>query len=302
MFGTPDYPGAGERSIHDFTPAELEERLEDVWSRGAPFDLLAEFSDLLVDEEANRHVAEFVRAKIRAAVDDPAVADRLCPADYPLGVRRLCVDTDYYETFNRPNVELVDLRETPIEAIVPEGIRTAAGVHELDVIVFALGFDAITGALLAVDIRGRDGASLNELWAEGPKEYLGLAIAGMPNLFTMTGPGSPSVISNMTVSIEQHVEWVARCIAEMEGAGVRVIEADPAAQDDWWGQVQEIANSTLLPNYDSWWTGANIAGKPRLFTPYLGGLVNYRRIIDEVAADGYRGFDLEGAALAAERS
>jgi cation diffusion facilitator CzcD-associated flavoprotein CzcO len=298
MFGTPDYPGAGERSIHTFTADELDEKLEDVWMRGAPFDLLAEFSDLLVDEEANRRVADFVRGKIRAVVDDPEVAARLSPSDYPLGVRRLCVDTNYYETFNRPNVELVDLREAPIEEIVPAGIRTAAGVHELDAIVFALGFDAITGALLAVDISGRDGVSLQELWADGPKEYLGLAIAGMPNLFTITGPGSPSVISNMTISIEQHVGWIASCIVAMERDEVRTIEPDPAAQEDWWGQVQEIANSTLLPKYDSWWTGANIAGKPRLFTPYLGGLVNYRRIIDEVADDGYRGFDLERSPLA----
>jgi cyclohexanone monooxygenase len=293
MFGMPDFPGAGRRSIHDFDDEELNAKLEEVWLRGAPFDLLAEFSDLLFDPEANARVAEWVRAKIRDVVEDPELADRLCPKGYPLGAKRLCVDSDYYATFTRDNVELVDVRANPIAEILPEGIGLEDGsVHELDVIVYALGFDGITGALLAVDIHGRGGASLQELWAEAPKTYLGLGIAGLPNLFTVTGPGSPSVISNMMISIEQHVAWIADCIAHLEANDVVTIEADPEAQETWFEGVQEIANATLIPKYDSWWTGANIPGKQKIFTPYLGGLAPYGQIIAEVAEDDYRGFVL----------
>jgi cyclohexanone monooxygenase len=303
MFGMPDFPGAGERSILDFSDAEFEAKMEEVWARGAPFDLLAEFSDLLFDADANARVAEWVRGKIRAAVDDPAVADLLCPSEYPLGAKRLCVDTDYYATFNRENVELVDVRANPIAAVVPQGIELADGtVHELDVIVYALGFDGITGALLAVDVHGRDGRSLRELWAEAPKTYLGLGIAGLPNLFTVTGPGSPSVISNMMISIEQHVAWIARCIGAMEARRVSAIEPSDDAQEKWFAEVQEIAGGTLIPKYDSWWTGTNIPGKQKVFTPYLGGLAPYGQIIDEVAADDYRGFELEQPTIATGRS
>jgi cation diffusion facilitator CzcD-associated flavoprotein CzcO len=232
-----------------------------------------------------------VRAKIRAIVRDPAVAEALCPRDYPIGTKRLCVDTGYYETFNRPNVTLVDLRRTPIEAITPTGVRTSDAGYPLDALVFATGFDAMTGALLNVDIRGRGGARLREAWAAGPRSYLGLMVAGFPSLFTVTGPGSPSVLSNMLVSIEQHVDWIADCLAHLRERGFAAIEPTAAAQDAWCAHVEEVGNSTLYPLASSWYMGANVPGKPRVFMPYVGGVGKYRQICDEVAAKGYDGFE-----------
>ena len=268
--------------------AEYEAR----WAKGGA-NFMHAFRDLPVDRAANDTAAEFVRAKIRAAVKDPATAEALCPTEYPIGTKRICLDTNYFETFNRDDVTLVNLRRTPIEAITPRGTRTSAAEHALDAIVFATGFDALTGSLLAVDIKGRGGVALRERWAEGPRNYLGLMVRGFPNLFTVTGPGSPSVLSNVVHSIEQHVDWIADCIGHMRAQDLVSIEPEPEAEQRWVEHVREVADTTLYPSAASWYMGANIPGKPRVFLPYIGGTKTYRRICDEVAGDGYRGFALE---------
>ena len=273
-------------------PEQQEHELERQWRAGG-FAMLGTFTDVLVDPAANELAAEFCRRKIRAKVADPAVAELLCPKDHPFGTKRLCVDTDYYETFNRENVTLVDIRHAPIEEITSRGLRTGGVEHVFDAIIFATGFDAMTGALLGIDIRGRNGVRLEDEWEAGPRTYLGLAMAGFPNLFAITGPGSPSVLTNMVVSIEQHVEWVADCIAHLRARGFGRIEASRDAQDEWVDHVNETAHQTLYPLANSWYMGANIPGKPRVFTPYVGSVGSYRRTCNEVAADGYRGFRLE---------
>jgi cyclohexanone monooxygenase len=261
------------------------------WQRGG-LGFAATYLDLLTNQDANDTAAEFFRAKIRGIVRDPAVADLLTPRTYPLGTKRLCVDTEYYATFNRDNVTLVDVRTAPIEEIVPDGLRTQAGTYVFDSLVFATGFDAMTGALLRIDIRGRGGMSLRDKWAEGPRTYLGLAVAGFPNLFAITGPGSPSVLSNMIVSIEQHVDWIADCLAYLRANSRAAIEATREAEDAWVAHVNELGHMTLYPRANSWYMGANVPGKPRIFMPYVGGVGTYRQRCDEVAARGYEGFTL----------
>ena len=248
------------------------------------------YSDLILDKEANDTAAEFVREKIRATVNDPAVAETLCPTSV-LGCKRLCVDTGYYETFNRANVTLVDLNARPIEEITPAGLRVRGEDYRFDAIILATGFDAMTGALNRIDIRGLGGRMLKEKWAAGPRTYLGLATAGFPNLFTITGPGSPSVLTNMLPSIEQHVEWIADCMAYLRNNGFGTIEPTLAAEDAWVSHVNEVANRTLYPTTDSWYLGANVPGKPRVFMPYIG-FPPYVRKCEEVAANGYEGFAL----------
>ena len=250
------------------------------------------FADLLVDPAANELAAEFLRGRIRALVHDPDVAEALSPRSYPYATKRPCLDTGYFETFNRADVELVDLHRTPIVTITPAGVRTTASEHALDAIVFATGFDAMTGPLLAIDIRGRGSTTLRAHWADGARTYLGLAVAGFPNLFTVTGPGSPSVLSNMMVSIEQHVEWIAECIAAVHGRGASRVEATAEAETAWVEHVAAVGALTLYPRADSWYTGANVPGKPRQLLPYAGGCGMYRDICDGVVADGYRGFDI----------
>jgi cyclohexanone monooxygenase len=281
----------GEQSALAVAPEERERQYEARWRRGG-LGFSATFADLLTSREANDTAAEFCRAKIRAIVRDPAVAEALLPRDYPLGTKRMCVDTGYYDTFNRDNVTLVDVRRAPIEAITARGVRTRDAEYAVDRIVLATGFDAMTGALLAIDIRGRGGATLREKWAAGPRSYLGLAIAGFPNLFTITGPGSPSVLSNMIVSIEQHVDWIADCLAHLRARGRDAIEATVEAEDRWVAHVNELGAATLYPAARSWYMGANIPGKPRVFMPYVGGVGAYRQICDEIAARGYEGFAL----------
>ena len=216
----------------------------------------------------------------------------LKPWDFPIGTKRLPLDTGYYETFNRPNVTLVDLKRTPIEEITAAGIRTSAAQHDLDMIVYATGYDALTGPLEALGIRGRGGLPLKDAWREGPRTYLGLAMPGFPNLFTITGPGSPSVLSNMPVSIEQHVEWIGDCLGAARERGADVIEATEAAANAWTDHVQQVASLTLHPKAASWYMGANIPGKPRLFLPYIGGVGPYRDRCAAVAANGYEGFTM----------
>ena len=271
-------------------PDEREREYEARWRRGG-LGFAATFPDLLTSREANETAAEFFRAKIRAIVRDPAVAAALTPRDYPVGTKRLCVDTNYYDTFNRDNVTLVDVRTSPIEAITADGVRTRDRAYTLDSLVFATGFDAMTGALLRIEVRGRGGQTLRAKWADGPRTYLGLTIAGFPNFFTITGPGSPSVLSNMIVSIEQHVDWIADCVESLRAQGRTAIEPTAEAENTWVAHVNEIGNMTLYPLADSWYVGANIPGKPRIFMPYIGGVAVYRQICDAVAAKGYDGFE-----------
>jgi cyclohexanone monooxygenase len=282
------HPIAGQSAL-SVSPEEREREYERRWQLGG-LGFSSAYTDLLTQPESNDTAAEFFRSKIRSIVDDPAVAEALVPKGYPFGTKRLCADTDYYETFNRDNVTLIDLQGEPIVAITSQGVRTSATEYELDSIVFATGFDAMTGALLEIDIRGRGGVTLREKWADGPRTYLGIAIAGFPNLLTITGPGSPSVLSSMMVSIEQHVDWIADCLAQMQQENLHVIEPTLAAENDWVAHVNEMADATLMPLARSWYNGDNIPGKPRVFMAYVGGMGTYRKKCDEIAAENYRGF------------
>ncbi len=274
------------------SPEERQALYEAAWETGG-LRFRATFRDLVTDNAANATAAEFIRAKIREIVKDPATAAKLSDFDHPYAAKRPPIDTDYFETFNRDNVELVDVRAQPIERITPRGIRTRATEYPLDIIVFATGFDGMTGSLLRMDIRGRDGLSLAKAWAAGPRNYLGLQVAGFPNLFMVTGPGSPSVLCNMPVAIEQHVEWITDCIAHMRQHGLKRIEPDDEAVDSWVAQVNAAAEATVLPQAKhSWYLGANIPGKPRVFMPYAGGMAHYRKICADVAAKSYEGFTL----------
>ena len=271
------------------TPEERLAQFERRWETGG-LQFLGAYNDLLIDPAANELIAEFVRDKIRATVHDPEVAELLCPTTV-IGCKRLCVDSGYYEAFNRPNVRLVDVSEAPIDEITPTGIRVGDTTYDVDVIVFATGFDAMTGALARIDIVGRDGRSLREAWSAGPRTLLGLAVAGFPNLFTVTGPGSPSVLTNMVVSIEHHADWIAGCIEHLREHDIRTFEADEAAQDAWVDYVNAVAAFTLYPGCNSWYLGANVPGKPRVFMPLIG-FAPYAVQCADVAADGYRGFVL----------
>ncbi len=263
--------------------------LEDAWaSGGAKF--MSAIGDQLMNEEANRFAREFVYQKIHETVNDPETAELLCPTNHPIGSRRICVDINYYATYNRDNVSLVSVKDHPIEKITESGVQINGQVYDLDTLVLATGFDAMTGALLRIDIQGSDGIKLADKWHAGPRSYLGLAVAGFPNLFTITGPGSPSVLSNMLVSIEQHVDWIIDCITHMKNEGLTVFDAEETAQDKWVEHVNDVANMTLFPKGGSWYLGANVKGKPRIFMPYAGGVGAYREICDAVKADGYRGF------------
>jgi cyclohexanone monooxygenase len=240
---------AATRSALSVSAEERERVYEDRWQQGGSINFLNAFDDLLTNESANETASEFVRRKIRSIVRDPAVAERLCPKDHPIGSKRLCLDTDYYETFNRPNVTLVDVRSDPIERITEHGVKTRNAAYELDSLAFATGFDAMTGPLLAIDIRGRGGRALKNKWADGPLTYLGLMTAGFPNMFIVTGPGSPSVKSNMVLSIEQHVDWIAECLSYMAARDLREVEADPQAERAWVQHVNEVADATQsFPN------------------------------------------------------
>ncbi len=284
-------------ALDDAEEARLQE-YEAGWKRGG-ISFMASYNNLLFDKPSNDTACEFVRSKIKEIVHDPAVAKLLQPHDHPIGSKRICVDTEYYATFNRPNVTLVDIRSNSIEEILPNGLRTADDHYELDAIVFGTGFDALTGSVAKIDIKGGDGATLNQKWAEGPRTYLGLMSSGFPNMFIITGPGSPSVLSNMIVSIEQHVDWIADCVGYMRTRGLGRIEATRDAEDDWVTQVNDVASGTLYPQANSWYMGANIPGKPRIFMPYIGGVGIYRQICNDVAARGYEGFAMTGGDEAA---
>ena len=283
-----------DRSALEVGDEDRRALYEAAWEQGGFRFVLTTFSDIALDRRANDTAAEFIRSKIREIVDDPETAEKLVPRDHPFGSKRTLIDTNYYETYNRDNVDVVDIRHSPIEAITASGIRTRDGEYELDIIVFATGYDGMTGAFSRIDIRGRGGVALKEKWAEGPKMYLGLASAGFPNMFAITGPGSPSVLSNMPPTIEQHVEWISDFLAYMREHDVEIAEADAGAEAEWVDHVNDVASKTLYMLADSWYLGANIPGKPRVFMPYAGGLDVYRKKCDEIAEAGYEGFVLHG--------
>jgi cation diffusion facilitator CzcD-associated flavoprotein CzcO/acetyl esterase/lipase len=291
----------GERPTRSALAVTDQERLaayEHGWAEGGLFGISRQFNDLGVNLAANETAAEFVRDKIRSIVDDPATAETLCPRDYPFATKRPCVDTGYFATFNLPHVRLVDLRATPIATITESGIDLTAGDGveslEFDAIVFAVGFDAMTGPIVAVDIEGRDGLTLKRKWADGPLTYLGLTTVGFPNLFLVTGPGSPSVLSNMVVSIEQHVDLIVDTLIDMREAGHTTIEPTPTAETGWVQHVNDCADITLVRHANSWYMGANVPGKPRVFLPYIGGVDTYRATCERVVEQNYLGFRLDG--------
>jgi cyclohexanone monooxygenase len=274
---------------------ERQQVYERRWEGGGTY-FMAAFNDLATNQQSNDTAAAFVRDKIRNIVDDPEVAELLVAKDYPIGTKRICVDTNYFETFNRDNVTLVDVRDAPIEEITETGLVTDGRRFEFDAIVFATGFDAMTGTLLKMDIQGRGGLTLGKKWEAGPRTYLGLMSEGFPNMFMITGPGSPSVLSNMMVSLQQHVDWVVDSLEYLRSGGLDAIEPLREAEDEWVEHVNAVAHQTLFPQANSWYMGANIPGKPRLFMPYIGGVGTYREECDEIVAKGYKGFRLQKSA------
>jgi cation diffusion facilitator CzcD-associated flavoprotein CzcO/acetyl esterase/lipase len=275
---------------------ERTARYEAMWEAGELLGITGTFNDTLANAESNDTLRDFIHGKIRSIVNDPEVADALCPTNHYVGTKRACLDTDYYETYNLPHVRLVDLRKDPIATITETGIDTANESFEFDAIVFATGFDAMTGAIVGVDITGRDGVTLKEKWAEGPVTYLGLMTSGFPNLFMITGPGSPSVLSNMMVSIEQHVDWIADTLEYLREHDLDTIEPTELAETKWVQHNNEFADLTLMPSANSWYMGVNVPGKPQVFLPYPGGVGRYRATCDEVIERGYLGFALDGPA------
>jgi len=288
------YTEMPDRGALDDGDNERRSKYQARWDRGG-LTFMSVYNNLALDQAANDTAADFVREKIAEIVSDPETAKRLQPNNHPIGSKRICIDTDYFATFNRPNVTLVDIRTNPIAEITTNAVRTGGKDYEVDALVLATGFDAMTGSVAKIDIRGRDGQTLNRKWAEGPKTYLGLMSAGFPNLFIITGPGSPSVLSNMIVSIEQHVDWITDCIVYMRAHGLDTMEATRDAEDKWVAHVNEVAHTTLYPQANSWYMGANIPGKPQIFMPYIGGVGVYRQICNDVAAKGYEGFAMAAA-------
>ena len=275
------------------SPEERDQQYEEAWERGGlPF--LGAFGDLLFEKAANDTIADFARRKIRSIVKDPATADLLCP-DNVFGCKRLCVDTAYFETYNLPHVKLVDVSKTPIERFTADGIVVDGHEYQLDAVVSATGFAAMTGSFDRIKITGRGGMTLAEKWRAGPRAYLGIATAGFPNLFTITGPGSPSVLASMIQAIEQHVDWLADCIAHLRDIGAKTIE--PALQDEdaWVEHVTDVSTVSLRSTCSSWYVGTNIPGRPRVFMPYIGGFPVYVQKCNEVMSGGFEGFVIEGA-------
>jgi cyclohexanone monooxygenase len=291
--GTPNSPHP--KGALEVDEAERIRVYDEWWQRGGYLFTKA-FPDQLVSKAANDTAREYVEAKIRDMVEDPEIADQLIPTDHPIGTKRIVTDTGYFQTYNRDNVTLVNLRRTPISEITESGVRTGDSFYDLDILIFATGFDAMTGSLARIDIRGRAGRELVAEWSAGPRTYLGLAVDGFPNMFVIAGPGSPSVLANMVLMAEQHVDWIADCVDHLDSHEIATIEATREAADDWVAECNAKAAGTLFPTANSWYMGANIPGKPRVFMPYIGGFGNYNTICAEVAAAGYKGFALDGRA------
>ena len=279
-----------DRSALAVSEAERQAEYEDRWARGG-LAFMAAFNDLPFDDAANATAQDFIRGKIRELVNDAQLAEKLTPST-PVGCKRLCVDTDYYQTYNREHVRLVDLNEDPIVTVTPTGVRTQSAEYPLDSLILATGFDAMTGAVTRIDIRGSGGLSLKDKWRDGPRAYLGLVTAGFPNLFLITGPGSPSVLSNMLPSIEQHVNWISDCVQHLQAHQYGTIDADPEAEDAWVAHVNDVAGQSIFPNCNSWYLGSNVAGKKRVFMPYLG-VPPYVEKCNQVVANNYEGFALK---------
>ena len=278
-----------DQSAMEVSAQDRRSEYEDRWERGG-LAFLAAYNDLVFDDQANSTARDFFREKIAERVEDPELAKKLIP-DFPIGCKRLCVDTDYYEIYNEDHVQLVDINEQPIEEITEHGIRTTTMMYEADVVVLATGFDAMTGAVTRIDIQGRDDRTLEQKWAEGPRAFLGLATEGFPNMFLVTGPGSPSVLSNMLPSIEQHVEWISDCIKYLNANHYKTIDVEAKAEDAWVSHVNEVGDSSVYANCNSWYLGSNVEGKKRVFMPYLG-VPPYVEKCRQVVADGYDGFVL----------
>ncbi|WP_276055161.1 flavin-containing monooxygenase [Mycobacterium paraseoulense] len=275
----------------EFTPEERRVAFDKRWQLGGVL-FSKTFPDQMIDLTANDEARKFYEEKVRAVIDDPALADLLIPNDHPIGTKRICTDSNYFSTFNRPNVSLISVRDTPIEAVDTTGIRTAGAHYDVDMIVLATGFDALTGALAKIDIIGRGGRRLRDDWAQGPRTYLGLGVDSFPNLFLISGPGAPAVLANMVLHAEAQVNWIAATIAYLDGHGLAAIEATRDAVDGWGAECARLAEATLFTKAESWYMGANVPGKPRGFMLFVGGFATYNDICDEVAKAGYRGFDL----------
>jgi cyclohexanone monooxygenase len=296
--GTPFPPS--NKATFEVSDDERNAMFEAGWQRGGINSLSYAFNDFFTDELANREAQNFARKKIQEIVRDPATAKSLSPMHH-IGTKRTCVDTNYFDTYNKENVTLVDLRSDPIQEITAHGITTKSRNIKLDSLVYAVGFDAVTGALNAIDIVGRSGKRLREAWSDGPATYLGLMVSGFPNMFLVTGPGSPGVLSNMVVSIEQHIDWIADAIEHLNSKDLTRIEASPEAQAGWVAHVNELAENTLYPQASSWYLGSNIVGKAKVFMPYVNGCGNYRNECDAVVRDGYRGFQLTAGSSSQQR-
>ena len=276
-------------SALDASPEEREKVYEAAWNR-LGFGFALAYHDILLSLPANDTAAEFIRRKIGEQIEDPAVRDKLTPNGHPFAARRPSVDSGYFATFNRANVELADIKDSPIVEFEPEGIRTTAKLHAFDIVIFATGFDAFTGSLLKPEIVGRNGVNLRDKWAEGPTTFLGVAVSGFPNLLIVAGPGSPSLLSNVMVSIEEQIDWFAQLIRSMEERGATTFDIDPEAERNWVAHVNERACETLYMSTNSYYNGAEVAGKPRVFMPYSGGVRGYRRRLEACAKEGYAGF------------
>jgi cyclohexanone monooxygenase len=292
--GTPFPPST--KATFEVSDEERNAMFEAGWQRGGINSLSYAFNDFFTDEQANLEAQNFARKKIQEIVHDPITANSLSPMHH-IGTKRTCVDTNYFETYNRENVTLVDLRSDPIQEITAHGVTTKNRKIKLDTLVYAVGFDAVTGALNAINIVGRSGQTLRDAWSDGPATYLGLAVSGFPNMFLVTGPGSPGVLSNMVVSIEQHIDWIADAIDHLNSRNLTNIEATTDAQDAWVAHVNELAEETLYPQASSWYLGSNITGKARVFMPYVNGCGNYRSECEAVVRDGYRGFQLTAGSV-----
>lgn len=273
------------------TPDERRVAFEKRWELGGVL-FSKTFSDQMIDMAANEEARKFYEEKVRAVIADPDVADLLIPTDHPIGTKRICTDTNYFQTFNKPHVKLVSVRKTPIVSIDASGINTSDTHYDLDAIVLATGFDAMTGALAKIDIVGRDGKTLRDDWGDGPRTYLGLCVDGFPNLFLVSGPGAPAVLANMVLHAEAHINWIADAITHLDEYGYNALEATPEAVDNWVAELNRRAEATLFTKANSWYMGANVPGKPRVFMLFLGGFAAYLDICTEVATAGYKGFSL----------